>query len=574
MNFRHVTVDPERHVSAVNVAPFSELRPVENDAVNSKLPHIMTNITMYPYSFEDISCLAESQSLSEVALDGNPFSGDPHYKTIMLRHLGLLKQLDLKRVTEEERRVAALMYKKEEDKRRNSNKEALVKEKRRLAINNAKRQWEVMQGSLMHRTNRLVKMPELYATHVGSYSHSDLPALGRDNPSQTPDSMREDSDSVMSPVRPSSARAFIQVEGGRNKFWDMKQNCFMTTGLRNDRSRPTSAHSIQNGGTSSDINRERKKERPTTANRLSSRSSSKSSMNRNASPEKETITYSTDPSLGTCHLAELEGDTLSLYGVGSLEALDRNWGIQAAGNITTIAFQFMDFTELVKHLGKIRARFPSVQTLIFQATNIESFHQLNALSSVRRLDNLVIDPEGNPVTQLSLWKLYTVFRLAHFSLKKINNVEVTSADILNAEKFFGPLSHITTSQLSQSRLLTLLGENRKKQLLSLSEEKSRKSPDGKLAEHKSAIESIGRAGLVYPPLEEQVKKGEEQKSKLDFAQKFVRQISREAVVVDRKLTTLYQVWPQIMVSLIQSAVMDMADRKTYMKKCMEDLEKG
>ncbi|XP_013403686.1 leucine-rich repeat-containing protein 49 isoform X2 [Lingula anatina] len=539
MNFRHVTVDPERHVSAVNVAPFSELRPVENDAVNSKLPHIMTNITMYPYSFEDISCLAESQSLSEVALDGNPFSGDPHYKTIMLRHLGLLKQLDLKRVTEEERRVAALMYKKEEDKRRNSNKEALVKEKRRLAINNAKRQWEVMQGSLMHRTNRLVKMPELYATHVGSYSHSDLPALGRDNPSQTPDSMREDSDSVMS-----------------------------------DRSRPTSAHSIQNGGTSSDINRERKKERPTTANRLSSRSSSKSSMNRNASPEKETITYSTDPSLGTCHLAELEGDTLSLYGVGSLEALDRNWGIQAAGNITTIAFQFMDFTELVKHLGKIRARFPSVQTLIFQATNIESFHQLNALSSVRRLDNLVIDPEGNPVTQLSLWKLYTVFRLAHFSLKKINNVEVTSADILNAEKFFGPLSHITTSQLSQSRLLTLLGENRKKQLLSLSEEKSRKSPDGKLAEHKSAIESIGRAGLVYPPLEEQVKKGEEQKSKLDFAQKFVRQISREAVVVDRKLTTLYQVWPQIMVSLIQSAVMDMADRKTYMKKCMEDLEKG
>ncbi|XP_023933536.1 leucine-rich repeat-containing protein 49-like, partial [Lingula anatina] len=139
---------------------------------------------------------------------------------------------------------------------------------------------------------------------------------------------------------------------------------------------------------------------------------------------------------------------------------------------------------------------------------------------------------------------------------------------------FGPLSHITTSQLSQSRLLTLLGEYRKKQLLSLSEEKSRKSPDGKLAEHKSAIESIGRAGLVYPPLEEQVKKGEEQKSKLDFAQKFVRQISREAVVVDRKLTTLYQVWPQIMVSLIQSAVMDMADRKTYMKKCMEDLEKG
>lgn len=47
-------------------------------------------------------------------------------------------------------------------------------EKKRLAINNAKRQWEVNQGSMISRTGKLVKMPELYANHVGSIANSDI----------------------------------------------------------------------------------------------------------------------------------------------------------------------------------------------------------------------------------------------------------------------------------------------------------------------------------------------------------------------------------------------------------------
>ena len=44
-------------------------------------------------------------------------------------------------------------------------------EKRRLAINNARKQWEIMQGSMMGKTNRLVReaMPEIVANHVGTY---------------------------------------------------------------------------------------------------------------------------------------------------------------------------------------------------------------------------------------------------------------------------------------------------------------------------------------------------------------------------------------------------------------------
>ena len=46
-----------------------------------------------------------------------------------------------------------------------------LQEKRRLAINNARRQWEMMQGTMMGKTNRLVRdaMPEIVANHVGTY---------------------------------------------------------------------------------------------------------------------------------------------------------------------------------------------------------------------------------------------------------------------------------------------------------------------------------------------------------------------------------------------------------------------
>jgi leucine-rich repeat-containing protein 49 len=65
-----------------------------------------------------------------------------------------------------------------------------------------------------------------------------------------------------------------------------------------------------------------------------------------------------------------------------------------------------------------------LQSITFSSTNIQSLVQINALSTVRRLDNLTIDIDGNPITKFTLWRMYVVFRLAHFALKKINDVEV------------------------------------------------------------------------------------------------------------------------------------------------------
>ena len=65
------------------------------------------------------------------------------------------------------------------------------------------------------------------------------------------------------------------------------------------------------------------------------------------------------------------------------------------------------------------------QGLIFTETNIKALQQINSLSLLRRLDYLSISEEGNPVMSFSLLKPYVLFRLAHFSLRRINDIEVS-----------------------------------------------------------------------------------------------------------------------------------------------------
>ncbi|XP_063434339.1 leucine-rich repeat-containing protein 49-like isoform X5 [Mytilus trossulus] len=485
-------------------------------------------------SFEDIACLGESTSLSEISLDGNPIAQEQYYKQIVLRHMQQLKQLDMKRVTEEERRIALVMARKDDEKKKDINKTQVLKEKKRLAINNARRQWEVMQGNMINKSGKLSRTPDLYANHVGSIPNAEL-------------------------VSPDGADENMEVESINSEKQSSRGN-----------SRPSSSHSSNNFDLP-DI----PKERP--------RTSSNSRKVDGTKNLKETIIFgqgdnrtATDLS----NLADLEGDTLTLYGTQSLEALDRNWGIQAAGAVTHIIFKFIDFEDIAKQLYKVRTKFPGVQTLTFSATNIRSYQQINALSSVRRFDNLIVENEGNPITKFTLWRSYVVFRLAHFALKKINDMEVTAGDIVNAEKLYGPVSHITTSQLPQSRLLSLVGEARRKQVLSITEDKSKKLLEGKL--DKSQNDFVGRAGLTHQPVEAVNTKQQcqwtiysvEQNARRNFARSYVNEITKEAIFTDRKKNELLKQWPMIFHEMVYSSMSDMSDMQSYMKKCLEELEKS
>ena len=50
-------------------------------------------------SFDQLACLGESRSLSELTLDGNPVALETWYKQAVLRCVLHLRQLDMKRIT-------------------------------------------------------------------------------------------------------------------------------------------------------------------------------------------------------------------------------------------------------------------------------------------------------------------------------------------------------------------------------------------------------------------------------------------------------------------------------------------
>nr|XP_060632268.1 leucine-rich repeat-containing protein 49-like [Anolis sagrei ordinatus] len=96
--------------------------------------------------FDDVLCLEDSTSLSEITLDGNPIALETWYKPTVLHHMMQLRQLDMKKITEEERRMASVALRREEEKRRESHKQTLLKEKKRLTISNIARLWESQQN--------------------------------------------------------------------------------------------------------------------------------------------------------------------------------------------------------------------------------------------------------------------------------------------------------------------------------------------------------------------------------------------------------------------------------------------
>lgn len=65
-------------------------------------------------------------------------------------------------------------------------------------------------------------------------------------------------------------------------------------------------------------------------------------------------------SLSDSHLAELDGDTLRLFGLGALEALERGWGVQTAGAVTVITFRYINFDAIVPTLPRLRIKFPNL----------------------------------------------------------------------------------------------------------------------------------------------------------------------------------------------------------------------
>nr|XP_028562665.1 leucine-rich repeat-containing protein 49 isoform X5 [Podarcis muralis] len=419
--------------------------------------------------FDDILCLADSASLSDITLDGNPIAQEAFYKHTVLHHMMQLRQLDMKKITEEERRMASVALRKEEEKRRESHKQTLLKEKKRLTISNIAHQWESQQ-------NRSARLPSSQENNEDNESSQ--------NSRSTPY------------VFPEEARSLDSL---------------LNKGMQGL------------------------------------------------------------PVLDS-HLVEIEGDTVYLYGSGALESLDRNWSVQTAGSITTISFNFIDFDEIVPVLPKLRIRFPNSLHLKFKENNLAVLKQFNALAQLRRLEQLTVDAQGNPVVTFTLWKYYVMFRLGHFNLQKINGMEVTQNDMVMAENLFGVLAYVASSDVPYCRLLSFLGDCRKKQLCYLLEAKGKKlgtaSEDGN-DRRKLGGENASRLALNYTTRDSQTEKLEEAKDRKDFCHSYIQDLVKEAADINMKNESLQKLWPQMFIELVRDAVIEIRNKDSYMKLCLQ-----
>ncbi|XP_040536651.1 leucine-rich repeat-containing protein 49 isoform X3 [Gallus gallus] len=379
-----------------------------------------------------------------------------------------LRQLDMKRITEEERRMASVAARKEEERKRESHKQSLLKEKKRLTICNIARQWEIQQN------------------------RTDLVA-----------SLNQDKDNQPCPINGSAAYVF-----------------------------PEESRSL------------------------------------------DTILNNAVQGLSVLesHLVELEGDTLYLYGSGALECLDRNWSVQTAGTIVTVSFVFIEFDEIVQVLTKLKIKFPNSVHLKFKETNLVALQQLNALAQLHRMEQLTVDPQGNPVVNFTLWKYYVLFRLNHFNLQKINGIEVTQDDVVMAERLFGILAYVASSELPRYRLLSSFGESGMKQLSYPLEGKGKKSGTGNEESgdnRRAGRESSTRATLNYVTKDFHMEKLEEIKERKTFCQTYVKNLVKEAADIHMKNESLQKLWPQMFIELVRDAVIEIRNKNSFMKLSLQ-----
>ncbi|XP_065060475.1 leucine-rich repeat-containing protein 49-like [Rhopilema esculentum] len=402
-------------------------------------------------SFQGISCLTSSTSLTELSLDGNPFANDSLYKQTILQNVLSIKQLDMKKISDEERRIVSTMARKEDEKRREIEKISSLKERRQLAINNAKRQ---------------------FRSQIFKSSNAENELKDKSEDSTTP---------------------------------------------------------------------------------------------------RKTSSNKTDYSV--CHLAELDDNRLNFYGPGSLEAVDRNWGEKAASSVTFISFHFIHFDSIVPFLSKIKNRFVNVSTLSFGETNICHFNQISALANLRALEELVIEEAGNTITEFSMWKPFVLYRLSHLSLQKINGSEVTTRDSVHAEKVFGALGHVMTSQLLQSRLISMLAKQKKSGIIQDGSKGDATADFLKRGKTSNSGEPVGRAGLMYQQAASFKQDDEDIKERKKFSRQYINEVINNASISEQKREQFEMIWPKFFEEYVQRTAKEMSCLDRYMESSLERIKR-
>ncbi|KAE8750424.1 hypothetical protein FOCC_FOCC002718 [Frankliniella occidentalis] len=273
-------------------------------------------------------------------------------------------------------------------------------------------------------------------------------------------------------------------------------------------------------------------------------------------------------------MVEISGRYLNVYGQGALRFIDRPWNSARAADVTIVRFNYINFNGLTAVLGRLKQRFPNAEHFIFRENNLACLGQLNALADIQGLTSLCVEEEGNPIVAKS-WQGYAIYRLAHWGLRTINDVEVTEEMVAAAAAEFRGLSDLVLWSLPDSLLQPLLTR------LRLDGARGHGAALAQQQPHQlSARQWLWTAD---PALRTVVGKEALQWRRTSITQDDLlwRHKGRVqlgalldvAVSAVAKLRLLEREWPGVLQELVRDTLVDYSHLHAYMKKCMANLQR-
>ncbi|GFY57365.1 leucine-rich repeat-containing protein 49 [Trichonephila inaurata madagascariensis] len=470
--------------------------------------------------FEDMYSVSNIPLLCDLTLEGCPLTAFPNYRHLILYNIPQLKVLDTRRALDEERRTAHSLMRKEEQKRQEGIRLAKVKEAKVKAIATARQLWETSCKEPASTT------PQEIPTSVSSIASAvPLHLLA----SRYNRSFSEEEEDMFCSCCGGQGIDCSECDGGKSRI--------ISNGIMQKSKKPK-ARSQKRG---QDL-KSNKKIRP--------------SLSLDLEIADSKLTY----------LAEVEFGNLQLYGPGAVAAtISHAWAPQTVSLIHTVSFHFVVFDDIVYLLGKMKTQFPNIEAASFECACLESLPQLNALGQIPGLKNLIIETEGNPILQLSLWRMYAVYRLSP-TIELINGSMVTELERNKAEEIFGGLGFAASLLLPKYRLSSLLNSPRVKQMFlkekGYSPNSLQRQPDSQVAAE------VMKATFTYNP---------DFEFSLPGCKTTAKKIIQKNIVcvheIMKKRLVFQRLWPSMFLGIVNDALEDYIDLNRHMKLSMQSLLK-
>ncbi|KAL1448871.1 hypothetical protein WDU94_000124 [Cyamophila willieti] len=190
--------------------------------------------------------------------------------------------------------------------------------------------------------------------------------------------------------------------------------------------------------------------------------------------------------------------------------------------------------------------------------------QINAIADIQGLTSLHIHSDGNSIVQKKDWRHYAIYRLSHWGLKVINDVEITEQESLNASAQFSGLGDLVLNCLPDSLLEPLLSRLRlDKQAEGMTAKQWLHTADPALKSvlSKEALQWRRNATTLHQDDGQWRHRGRVHLN-------YLIELTSSAT---EKLNTLHREWNGILNELVRDILVDYSQLNVYMRKCIEKL---